>query len=118
MASDYEHAKKDARIRIGRRLVIGLAQIEVGAKMSIDGQIFELIGRHPFARLDGTIGEILNWRAPCAVCGKPFVTSSPSSGSTPTRRCREHRSAGKAVAGNHKAMTVKWLLPEEKAGAS
>jgi hypothetical protein len=107
----------DGRVRQGARWVVELAHIVPGARMSIDGQIFTLLKRHEFRRRDETVGEIFAWQAPCADCGRSFITSSSSSGATPTRRCREHRSAGKAVAGNHKRMTVTWLPPIEKAGA-
>lgn len=111
---------EDCRIKVGPRFVLTLDGIQIGARLSIDGQPYELVRIHEFKRKhDGSMGTLYDWKAPCADCGKEFITTSSPSGAMMTRRCREHRSAGKAVrgGGRRQRMTVTWLPPIEKAGA-
>lgn len=110
----------DCRSKVGPRFVLSLEGIQIGARLAIDGQPYELIRIHEFKRKhDGSTGTLYDWKAPCADCGKEFITTSSPSGAMMTRRCREHRSAGKAArgGGRRQRMTVTWLPPEDKARA-
>ena len=113
-----QQISNDCRTPVGRRLVIPFAGVQVGVRMAIDAQTFEVVKLHPFTRKDGSEGLLIDWRSHCPVCAKEFLTTSSATGSTPTRRCRDHRALSKSVAGSRKRMTVRWLSPEEQAGVS
>ena len=101
----------DCRVKVGPRYVLMLDGVGVGARMAIDDQAFEVVKLHPFTRKDGSEGLLIDWRSHCPVCEKEFLTTSSATGSTPTRRCRDHRALSKSVAGSRKRMTVRWLTP-------
>lgn len=110
----------DCRVKVGRRHVLQLSGAQVGARLAIDHQVYTLIGTSEFRRKDGSTALLYSWRAPCATCGREFITTSAPSGCLPTRRCREHRNRTVAVRAEGKFMRahVRWLLPEEQAGAA
>lgn len=68
-------------------------------RFAIDGQDYVLVGSEPYTRgYDGAASALLIWQANCADCGAPFQIKTPLGFTTgQSRRCVEHRSAGKPV---------------------
>ncbi|WP_420140167.1 hypothetical protein [Sphingomonas sp.] len=68
----------------------------------LDGQRYDYRGTHQHQKIDGSMTLLVDWETNCPECGTAFVTSSTRR--TPmafTRRCSEHRVAGKNVSKKH-----------------
>ncbi|MFC4594288.1 hypothetical protein [Sphingobium tyrosinilyticum] len=56
----------DCRVKVGPRLVLPFDHLQVGARLAIDAQVFEVIKLHAFTRkADGTQGTLIDWRSNC-----------------------------------------------------
>lgn len=75
------------------------AEPAIGTVLHLDDQAYEMIGTKPHERQDGTSTELLIWQTECATCGSNFEVMSGLRSSGLSRRCAEHRRAGKPVKG-------------------
>jgi hypothetical protein len=90
------------------------AEPVLGTRMIIDGQGYALVGKFPYDRRDGSVGVMLRWRTACPVCGTEFETNAAFGGSSPTRRCREHRALSRQVTRGprHRRLNITIIDPE------
>jgi hypothetical protein len=65
-------------------------------------QPYRLVGSEPYQRSDGELSVILTWQSQCPECGATFTTTSGLVTRYLTRRCPQHRKAGKPVSGKNK----------------
>lgn len=69
----------------------------IGTILFYKGQPFELTRVEDYTRQDGSPSNLLVWKADCPECGVEFETKSGRLVNLSSRRCPEHRQAGKRV---------------------
>jgi hypothetical protein len=72
---------------------------DVGTVVILDRQKYKLVGSRPYTRADDSRTLLLVWETKCATCKTEFEVLSPRHAGPSTRRCAEHRKAGKPVKG-------------------
>jgi hypothetical protein len=85
-----------------------------GTRMSVDGQVFELVAVQPYQRRDGGLSSLITWRGPCADCAAPFDQTTGTGGNTPRRRCPPCRTPGvpRPVSGRRgEQVTIQVIYP-------
>jgi hypothetical protein len=88
----------------------------IGMVREYKGQRYECVAILPHIRPDKERTEIAVWESGCARCGEPFLFRSPVNKETfmPSRRCRDHKSAGRKVTDQELAEAAR-KLEERKA---
>ena len=72
---------------------------EIGVVVSLDDQVYELVGSRGHTRVDGSATTILEWSTNCAACGTTFIATSGIKPNALNRRCTNCRRQGKPVKG-------------------
>jgi hypothetical protein len=66
-----------------------------GLAICVDGQRYDLTGREPYVRQDGSDSELLVWVSACVECDAPFECRSRLTSLPEVRRCGEHKMPGR-----------------------
>ena len=70
-----------------------------GTRIVVKGREYEIVRFEPYTRKDGSLTALSVWIGECAECGASFEHRTTAGRLQENRRCQEHKSPGRRMAG-------------------